>query len=80
MNGVSSVIDKIHRAGLLTHEDVTALLSTNDTAVWNAVYASADSLRKKYVGDDVHLRGLLEFSNYCTRACSFRQYVSRRMV
>lgn len=71
MNGVSSVIDKIHRAGLLTHEDVTALLSTNDTAVWNAVYASADSLRKKYVGDAVHLRGLLEFSNYCTRACSY---------
>ncbi|MEW6535178.1 MAG: [FeFe] hydrogenase H-cluster radical SAM maturase HydE [Candidatus Auribacterota bacterium] len=71
MIGVSCVIEKIHASQPLTHEEVTALLSTNDTAVWNTVYACADLFRKKYMGDAVHLRGLLEFSNYCIRECAY---------
>lgn len=31
----------------------------------------ADEVRKKYVGDKVHLRGLIEFSNYCKCFCSY---------
>ncbi|MFH1062240.1 MAG: [FeFe] hydrogenase H-cluster radical SAM maturase HydE [Candidatus Omnitrophota bacterium] len=31
----------------------------------------ADALRKLYCGDDIHLRGLIEFSNYCGRNCLY---------
>ncbi len=31
----------------------------------------ADETRKKNVGDEVHLRGLLEISNYCVRQCAY---------
>jgi biotin synthase len=31
----------------------------------------ADETRKKNVGDEVHLRGLLEISNYCVRECTY---------
>ena len=35
------------------------------------VYGLADKTRKEYVGDGVHLRGLLEFSNICSRECFY---------
>jgi biotin synthase len=31
----------------------------------------ADAVRKKFVGDDVHLRGLIEFSNICRNKCLY---------
>jgi biotin synthase len=31
----------------------------------------ADEARRRHVGDAVHLRGLVEFSNYCTRGCLY---------
>ena len=44
-------------------------LLTYDDAV--LIYAAADRTRKKFVGDDVHLRGLIEFSSYCCRTCFY---------
>jgi len=35
------------------------------------VYTAADRVRKKFAGDDVHLRGLIEFSSYCCRTCFY---------
>ncbi len=31
----------------------------------------ADLTRKKYVGDTVHIRGIIEFSNYCVNSCFY---------
>ena len=36
-----------------------------------ALYAAADNLRQRTVGDDVHVRGIIEFSNYCTNDCGY---------
>ncbi|MBV4414710.1 [FeFe] hydrogenase H-cluster radical SAM maturase HydE [Clostridium tyrobutyricum] len=36
-----------------------------------ALFRAADRVRKKYVGDKVHLRGLIEFSNICKRNCMY---------
>ena len=36
-----------------------------------ALYAAADDLRRCTVGDDVHVRGIIEFSNYCTNDCGY---------
>ncbi len=36
-----------------------------------ALYATADRIRKEHVGDDVYLRGLIEFSNYCACRCAY---------
>jgi biotin synthase len=36
-----------------------------------ALYAFADRLRREWVGDAVHLRGLIEISNYCVRQCAY---------
>ena len=31
----------------------------------------ADKTRKEYLGDEVHLRGLIEFSNICSKTCKY---------
>lgn len=35
------------------------------------LYGRADKLRQEYVGDEVHLRGLIEFSNICRNNCMY---------
>lgn len=35
------------------------------------LFAAADRVRKKYVGDEVHLRGLIEISSYCVKTCLY---------
>ena len=36
-----------------------------------ALFAAADEVRQKFVGDEVHLRGLIEFSNICKNNCLY---------
>jgi len=31
----------------------------------------ANEIRKRYCGDEVHIRGIIEFSNYCSRNCFY---------
>ncbi len=35
------------------------------------LFRQADAVRKQYVGDEVHLRGLIEFSNICRNNCLY---------
>lgn len=37
----------------------------------NWLFSLADRVRKEYVGDEVHLRGLIEFSNICRCTCKY---------
>ena len=43
----------------------------NDDSCNDWLFAEADRIRKQYVGDDVHLRGLIEFSNICKCSCKY---------
>ena len=35
------------------------------------LFSYADKIRKEKVGDEIHLRGLIEFSNICKRTCKY---------
>ena len=37
----------------------------------DSLLLKADTIRHKYVGDEVHLRGLIEFSNICRNNCLY---------
>lgn len=52
-------------------EQIIEWLKEADTARLGKLWALADDVRKKNVGDDVHLRGLVEISNYCIRRCGY---------
>ena len=54
---------------LLTKSEIIDILK--DDLQNEQLFAKADEIRRKYVGDEVHLRGLIEFSNICKRTCKY---------
>lgn len=52
----------------LTRAEIAALLRLQDP---EPLFRAADRVRKKFVGDGVYLRGLIEFSNYCKNDCLY---------
>lgn len=52
-----------------SRNDIVEILK--DDKVNDKLFESADEIRKQYVGNDVHLRGLIEFSNICKCHCKY---------
>ncbi len=64
-----NLISKAVESHSLNAEELLELLK-ND-AINPELFASADKVRKKFVGDKVLLRGLIEFSNICRNNCCY---------
>lgn len=56
---------------MLNREEVLKWLHETDPARLAELYGQADAVRKTCVGDEVHLRGLVEISNYCVQNCEY---------
>jgi len=54
-------------SGNFSKEDITYLLTHDDSGL----FAAADRIRKQYVGDEVHIREIIEISNYCKQHCLY---------
>ena len=52
----------------LTKSEIIQLLALDD---FTPVYEAADRVRAENVGDVVHLRAIIEFSNICKRQCIY---------
>lgn len=65
------LLEALEKEESCTQEDLVALLRCEDPEVVERLFAIADAKRKKYVGDAVHLRGLVEFSNFCRKNCLY---------
>ncbi len=63
------IIEKAKIEHNLTKSEIIVLLS--DNSINDILYKAADSVRKEFVGDEVHLRGLIEFSNICKCSCKY---------
>jgi biotin synthase len=68
-----SAIDPIsHLTSIkLDRSDILRWLREVETAKLESLWQAADAIRKQHVGDDVHLRGLIEISNFCSRRCGY---------
>ncbi|MBT8378393.1 MAG: [FeFe] hydrogenase H-cluster radical SAM maturase HydE [Ignavibacteria bacterium] len=55
----------------LNKQGIIHLLSLRDEFETKLLFAKADKVRKKYCGDEVHLRGIIEFSNHCDQHCLY---------
>ncbi|ERK32316.1 [FeFe] hydrogenase H-cluster radical SAM maturase HydE [Clostridium intestinale] len=63
------LIDKAKETHELTKDELISILK--DGSINEALFNVADETRQKYLGDFVHLRGLLEFTNICKRNCLY---------
>lgn len=64
------IIKKAEETHKLSKDEIVRLLN-HPFEVDSELFKAADRVRKKYVGDEVHLRGLIEFSNYCKQNCMY---------
>ena len=63
------------RAGVegneLSFKGILLLLSSKEREENELLWAAADWVRQNWVGDEIHLRGIVEFSNFCVQNCLY---------
>ncbi len=64
---LKSVLNKQNHS----RDEIVYLLSFSNREEIAQLYKRADEVRKEFCGDDVHLRGIIEFSNYCEQDCLY---------
>ena len=52
-------------------QEIINWLKCEDEAELEELWRMSDTIRQNHVGNVVHLRGLLEISNICTRDCHY---------
>ncbi|MGC4113195.1 MAG: [FeFe] hydrogenase H-cluster radical SAM maturase HydE [Myxococcales bacterium] len=55
----------------LTREEILGWLREETAERLEELFKAADKVRRERVGDEVHLRGLVEVSNICRRQCGY---------
>lgn len=65
----AALITRAEQTHCLQEEELLQILS--DPQADELLFAAADRVRKKYVGDEVHLRALIEFTNICKNQCLY---------
>ncbi|MCP4231138.1 MAG: [FeFe] hydrogenase H-cluster radical SAM maturase HydE [bacterium] len=66
----AEIIEELLYGELPTLSQITTLLSPG-LFEENALFAVADETRRRYTGDGIHLRAIIELSNYCERNCVY---------
>ena len=52
-----------------TRDEIIEILKDDTKNDW--LFSLADEVRKQYVGDEIHLRALIEYTNICKNACKY---------
>lgn len=65
---VQKIIKRMMRGYVPTEPELAELLLADD---FSFMFAAADQVRREQFGDVVHIRGIIEFSNYCRRQCRY---------
>lgn len=64
------VIERLVEQNKCSTEELVLLVQA-EGEIQEALWKAADKVRRRVVGDTVHLRGLIEFSNHCERNCLY---------
>jgi len=65
------IIARAEAGERLSLEETASLISLEDGSLCRALYEAAYRVKLRYVGNSVYLRGLIEYSNICTRNCFY---------
>lgn len=68
---ISVIIEKLYNTNNAEKEELLYLLNNLDRENKELLLKRADETRRKYYGDSVYLRGLIEFTNICSRHCRY---------
>ncbi|MDD5561828.1 MAG: [FeFe] hydrogenase H-cluster radical SAM maturase HydE [Candidatus Omnitrophica bacterium] len=68
---IKGLLNRVYAARLPSIEDLEQILSLQKDEEIEELFAFADKVRKDFCGDGIILRGIIEFSNFCFRECSY---------
>lgn len=69
--GIDKILDKVVGDEKLSKDEIVQLLKVKNPERKEEIFKLAQELTLKYLGSAIHLRGLIEFSNYCSRNCNY---------
>ncbi len=64
-----SLVTEISKSNDFSDESILNILKSNKYD--NELFSEADKIRRKIYGEDVYIRGLIEFTNYCKNDCLY---------
>lgn len=68
---IQDLITKLASAHDLTDAELLTLLTSTEPDTNKLLAQEADKFRRQYYGDEVYVRGLIEFTNYCKNNCYY---------
>ncbi|MBQ3885754.1 MAG: [Ruminococcus sp.] len=68
---MTGIVEKLYSTGDLSDSELEQLILTDDEEAAELLKKYADETRRKYYGDKVFLRGLIEISSYCKNDCTY---------
>ncbi len=70
MDGIK-IVDKIKETKSITKEELAYILVTDDVETINYLAEQAREASRRIYGNDIYIRGLIEFTNYCKNNCYY---------
>jgi biotin synthase len=71
LSRTQTVLERVFSSDIPDRADLEFLLRLEDDRQVRLLFDFADQIRRRYVGDGVLLRGIIEFSNFCRNACAY---------
>lgn len=68
MKAIQDLLGRLQNREALSANELSLLLAAQGKAC-ELIYTAANTLRREIMGEDVHLRGIIEFSNVCRNNC-----------
>ena len=65
------LIDKLHQEQMLSAEEFRTLLTERSEETDLYAREQADQVRQQVYGNEIYVRGLIEFTNYCKNDCYY---------
>ncbi len=71
MSDTGALLNKVGASSLPEPGDIERLLAVQGEDGIREIFVFADKVRKDFCGDGIILRGIIEFSSFCTRECFY---------
>ena len=68
---MKKLIDKLHQEQMLSAEEFRTLLTERSEETDLYAREQADQVRQQVYGNEIYVRGLIEFTNYCKNDCYY---------
>jgi biotin synthase len=70
-DNIAELLSKAENGEDLKKKEIVRFLSLSDPGEIQDLFHVADRVRKEYVGDEIFLRGIIEFSSHCRNNCLY---------